>query len=320
MPPEPPLLELRGVSASFRSGGWLAQLLGGGRAGLHRAVDQVSLTLGRGETLGIVGESGSGKTTLGRAILRLQPVSAGQVILGGQDITALSGAPLRRLRRRMQMVFQDPLSSFNPRHSIGAALATPLRVHRLCARGEVEERVTRMLGRVGLPPAAAGRYPHELSGGQVQRAAIGRALLMSPDLLLADEAVSKLDVSVRAQILNLLRDLQEERGTSMIFITHDWDVASFLSQEVMVMYFGQVVERGRPDVIARAPLHPYTQVLMGAEPAAAAAAAAGQAPAAQTGCRFYARCSLRMTRCLTDKPPLEPQGARHAVACWAVGA
>ena len=177
-----------------------------------------------------------------------------------------------------------------------------------------------MLGRVGLPSAIADRYPHELSGGQVQRAAIGRALLLAPDLVLADEAVSKLDVSVRAQVLNLLKDIQEEQRLGLIFITHDLDVARFLSDQVMVMYFGQVVERGPPDVIATTPLHPYTRSLMatGASGEASPGATTPASPGT-TACRYYSRCSLRMGRCLTDKPPLLPQGGRHAAACWAVG-
>ena len=181
MPLEPPLLQVRDLQVTFRRRG-LAALLSLRRVPLHRAVDGVSFTLRQGETLALVGESGSGKTTVGRSILRLQAAAAGQIILDGEDITTLSGARLRRLRRRMQIVFQDPLASLNPRHSIRTALATPLRVHRLCPRREIEERVTQILRRVGLPAAAADRYPHELSGGQVQRVAIGRALLLSPGL------------------------------------------------------------------------------------------------------------------------------------------
>ena len=311
--PGPPLLEVRDLAVTFRAGG-LAALVRPGRAAAHRAVDGVSLTLRRGETLGIVGESGSGKTTVGRAVLRLQAASGGQVILNGEDITAASGTRLRRLRRSMQMVFQDPLSSFNPRQDMRTALATPLRVHRLCPRGEVEGRVLGMLRRVGLPAATADRYPHQLSGGQVQRAAIGRALLLAPDLLLADEAVSKLDVSVRAQVLNLLKDIQEEQRLGLIFITHDLDVARFLSDRILVMFFGQVVETGPAEVIAARPLHPYTRALMATE-ASPDVTVTEAAPAA--GCRYYSRCSQRLARCLTEKPPLEPHGDRHAVACWA---
>ncbi len=315
MLPEPPLLEVRNLQVTFPRGG-LAALLPWRRIVPHRAVDGVSFTLRRGETLGIVGESGSGKTTLGRSILRLQAASAGQIVLDGEDITAATGARLRRLRRRMQMVFQDPLSSLNPRHSIRTTLATPLRVHRLCSRGEIETRVIQMLRRVGLQAAAADRYPHELSGGQVQRVAIGRALLLSPGLLLADEAVSKLDVSVRAQVLNLFKDMQNEQRLGIIFITHDLDVARFLSDQILVMYFGQVVERGPPDLLATTPLHPYTRSLMAPEPAVMTAHTVD--PGSDAGCRFYGRCRLRIAQCLTDKPPLEPAGAPHAVACWAV--
>ena len=316
MPSDPPLLEVRDLAVTFRPGG-IFSLFQRSRSSPHQAVDGVSFTLRQGETLGIVGESGSGKTTVARAVLRLQAVSAGQVVLNGEDITTVSGARLRRLRRRVQMVFQDPLSSFNPRQSIRTALATPLRVHGLCPRREIEERVIWMLQRVGLPAATADRYPHELSGGQVQRAAIGRALLLNPDLLLADEAVSKLDVSVRAQVLNLLKDVQEEQRLGLIFITHDLDVARFLSDHVLVMYFGQVVEWGPPDIVASTPLHPYTRSLMAVSPSSGNAGT--MASASVAGCRYYGRCPLRLRQCLTDKPPLRPQGDQHAVACWAVG-
>ena len=255
MPADPPLLDVQRLRVSFRRGigPWRRE---------HRAVEDVSLVLHAGETLSIVGESGSGKTTLGRTILRLQHADSGRIVLGGQDITALGGHALRRVRRRMQMVFQDPLSSFNPRHSIGTALAAPLIVHRVCAAAEMPSRVAEMLRRVGLPAAMASRYPHELSGGQVQRAAIGRALLLSPDLLLADEAVSKLDVSVRAQILNLLKDLQDERRLAMLFITHDLDVARFLSDRIAVMLHGKIVEQGPAAAVLQRPQHAYTNALL----------------------------------------------------------
>ncbi len=315
MSPEPPLLQVRELAVTFRRGGFAALLSRSGGAP-HRAVDGVSFTLRRGETLGIVGESGSGKTTLGRTILRLQAASAGQVLLEGEDITSVSGPRLRGLRRRMQMVFQDPLSSLNPRQTVRTALATPLRVHRLCPRAEIADRVTAMLRQVGLPAGAADRYPHELSGGQVQRVAIGRALLLSPRLLLADEAVSKLDVSVRAQVLNLFKDIQEEHRLGIIFVTHDLDVARFLSDHVLVMYSGQVVECGPPDLLAATPLHPYTRFLVDLG-TASSRAGTGDATAI-SGCRFYPCCPVRMTHCLTEKPPLAPLTGAHAVACWAV--
>ncbi len=274
--------------------------------------------LRKGETLGIVGESGSGKTTLGRAILRMQATSGGRLVLEGQDITRSKGPALRRLRRRMQMVFQDPLSSLNPRHSIRTVLATPLLVHRLCPRREVELRVLDMLRRVGLPTWVADRYPHELSGGQVQRVAIGRALLLSPSLLLADEAVSKLDVSVRAQILNLLRDIQEELGLALIFITHDLEVARFLSDRISVMYLGRIIEEGSTDTIVMAPLHPYTRLLMGLDTRSAPCAGLTDVSEQSQGCRYAVHCPVRLARCATDTPALVSSSTDHAVACWAI--
>ena len=235
----------RGVGASFR------------------AVDEVSFTLGAGEVLGLVGESGSGKTTLGKTVLRLYPPRGGRILFQGRDISAMGERALRPLRRTMQMVFQDPLSSFNPRQRIGEALALPLRLHGIATGRQVGPAVVGLLRRVGLPEGFRGRYPHELSGGQLQRVAIARALSLAPSLVVADEPVSKLDVSVRAQILNLFRDMQRESGVAMLFITHDLRVARYLCDSIAVMRRGKIVELGATEQIFSAPAHAYTRMLLG---------------------------------------------------------
>jgi ABC-type oligopeptide transport system ATPase subunit len=251
-----PLLEVADLVVEFRGKG-----LGAKR---FRAVDGVGLTVAPGEVVGIVGESGSGKTTLGKAIVRLYRPAAGRILFEGEDIARLGETSLRPIRRKLQMVFQDPLSSFNPRVKLREALTLPLRLHRLCAPNEMLGRIEAMLARVGLQRQHLDLYPHELSGGQLQRAAICRALLLSPSLVVADEAVSKLDVSVRAQILNLLRDIQRSMGLSLIFITHDLHVARYLCDRIAVMYFGKIVEFGPTEQIVRSPQHDYTKALFGA--------------------------------------------------------
>jgi ABC-type oligopeptide transport system ATPase subunit len=231
--------------------------------GVLTALDSISLEVAPGEILGVVGESGSGKTTLGKTALRLYEPADGRILLRGRDIAHLSEAELRPHRRSMQMVFQDPLSSFNPRQTIATAIATPLLLHKLCPKAEVQARVLAILDEVGLPAAFAPRFPHQMSGGQLQRAAIGRALALSPELIVADEAVSKLDVSVRAQILNLLRDVQRRANLAMIFITHDLHVARFLCHRVAVMHFGKLLEIGPTEDIFERPQHEYTRALIG---------------------------------------------------------
>ncbi|MFN5574534.1 MAG: ABC transporter ATP-binding protein, partial [Bradyrhizobium sp.] len=226
-----------------------------GRSAVH-AVDGVSLEIARGETIGLVGESGCGKSTLGKTILRLVEPSGGRILFDGEDLTALSEAALRSRRKRLQMVFQDPFASLNPRQTIGEILSAPLAVHGVKSRAERQRRVDDILARVGLPPDSARRYPHEFSGGQRQRIGIARALILGPDLIICDEPVSALDLSVQAQILNLLAELKQSLNLSLLFISHDLSVVRYLSDRVLVMYLGRIVESGSHTQIWHRPLHP----------------------------------------------------------------
>jgi len=311
---EPSLVRLENLSVAFPSG------RGGDGQGRHfRAVDDVTLDVRIGEVLGIVGESGSGKTTLAKALLRLYRPLEGRILFHDANLARLTERALRPYRRHLQMVFQDPLSSFNPRQTVFEALSLPLRLHRICPRDEIPREVEATLVRVGLPAAFGDRFPHELSGGQLQRVAIGRALTLSPSLLVADEAVSKLDVSVRAQILNLLKDVQEANALSILFITHDLYVARYLCHRIGVMYFGRLVELGSTDEIFSAPRHPYTRALLGTldeHLAGAANADPVAAPPSTVGCRYASRCPHAVANCTKAPPPLEPIADGHAVACY----
>ena len=314
------LLEAKGLAKSFVA---RRSILGRPLAQV-RAVDGVDLTLAQGETLALVGESGCGKSTLGRLILRLIEPSAGEVRFEGRDLLALPEDEMRALRRHAQLIFQDPFASLNPRMTIGDTLAEPLILHRLAAASRRKARVADLLETVGLRPEHALRYPHEFSGGQRQRIVIARALAGEPRLIVCDEPVSALDVSIRAQILNLLRDLQRRLGLSLIFISHDLAVVKHIADRVAVMYLGRIVETGPVDALFESPRHPYTRALLSAIPVAAPGARgrrvplAGDAPspiAPPPGCHLHQRCAYAQGRCAREQPPLEIDGAR-AVACW----
>jgi peptide/nickel transport system ATP-binding protein len=296
-----------------------------------RAVDGVDLAIERGSTYGLVGESGCGKSTLGRAILRLVEPTAGEVLFDGTDVASLNGEPLRRMRRRMQMVFQDPLGSLDPRQSVESLLSEPLRAHGLGGgtRG-IAEKIRGLLDAVGLPSAALRRYPHEFSGGQRQRIGIARAIALEPDLLIADEPVSALDVSVQAQVLNLLEELQEQLGLTYLVIAHDLAVVRHISDVVGVMYLGSLVEQAPADDLYEEPLHPYTRALMSAVPVPDPVVEenrerillAGDLPSPAnppSGCRFHTRCPWRQeTRCDDEVPVLRELAPGRLVSChWA---
>ncbi|NKB68074.1 MAG: ATP-binding cassette domain-containing protein [Candidatus Latescibacteria bacterium] len=319
-----PLLEVRGLKKYFpvRQGLW-------GRVEAYvKAVDGVSFDLWPGEMLGVVGESGCGKSTLGRLLLRLIEPTAGSVRLEGIDLAQLDRRSLRARRRRMQMVFQDPYSALNPRLRVGRIIGEALRIHGLASRGEMEGRVAGLLDLVGLPASAARRYPHEFSGGQRQRIGIARALAVEPRFIVADEPVSALDVSIQAQIINLLQDLQRDLALSFFFITHDLGVVRHIADRVAVMYLGRLVEIGRPEQIYATPAHPYTRALLASVPVpdpekrARPSALAGDVPNPAdlpSGCPFHPRCPERRAECTQVVPALEDKGEGHQVACLLYG-
>src|SRR5579871_2190893 len=289
------------------------------------AVDGVSFEIARGETLSLVGESGCGKSTVGRAILRLFDITAGQVVLDGQRIDDLSADRLRRIRRRVQVVFQDPFSSLNPRLSVRDILAEPIRNFGLAgSSAELETKVASLMDTVRLPRDALDRRPHEFSGGQRQRICIARALAAEPDLIVCDEAVSALDVSVKAQIVNLLQDLQREFGLAMLFISHDLAIVEHMTHRVAVMYLGKIVEMAQREQIFAAPAHPYTRALLSAVPVPDPTARRkpiilkGDVPSPinpPRGCRFHTRCPYVFDRCRTEEPKLKPTDLGHLAAC-----
>ena len=316
------LLQVRDLVKHYEAGGLFRA------AAPVRAVQGVSFDIAQGQTLALVGESGCGKSSVGRTILRLQEPTSGRAVFEGVDVFSLDRMALRKMRRRMQIIFQDPYSSLNPRISVGAAIAEGIEIHRLASGREVGRRVGALLEEVGLDPGYTGRYPHEFSGGQRQRIGIARALAVEPSFIVCDEPVSALDVSVQAQVLNLLADLQRERGLSYLFIAHDLAVVRQIAHRVAVMYLGKIVEEGPTESLLREPRHPYTVALLSAvpEPDPASRRARivlqGDLPSPTQpppGCPFHPRCfhPRRSERCRIEVPPLRPVGSTLAACHYA---
>ena len=319
-----PLLDIRDLKVHFPvTEGFIIQR----QVGVVKAVDGVNLSVNPGETLGLVGESGSGKTTIGRAILKLENATEGQILLNGEDITKSTGNRLRDFRRRLGMVFQDPFGSLNPRMSAGNLVGEPLKIHGLTTtKSDYKRRVAELLKIVGLNSMMAGRYPHEFSGGQRQRIGVARALAAKPDVMVLDEPVSALDVSIQAQVINLIKDLQTEFGLAYIFIAHDLSVVRNISDRVAVMYLGKIVEIGSRDDIYNHPKHPYTQALLSAVPTAnpelersrERVVLEGDIPSPlnpPSGCVFRTRCPLATKECSTQVPELQKVSGNHRAAC-----
>jgi oligopeptide/dipeptide ABC transporter ATP-binding protein len=314
-----PLLEIEGLKKYFPQKGLFTR-----KGGVVRAVDGVSFEINKGETFGLVGESGCGKSTTGKLALRLLEPTAGRVHFEGHNLFELGQKELRHLRRRMQVIFQDPSASLNPRMTAGEIIGEPLVIHNLLPKDRRAKRVGELMEMVGLSPMQAARYPHEFSGGQKQRIGIARALSVDPVFIVADEAVSSLDVSIRAQILNLLQDLQQHLGLTYLFITHDLSVVKHLSDRLAVMYMGQIVELGATASIFNHPRHPYTQALLLAIPVTnpdvkrKRIILGGEIPSPinpPTGCRFHTRCPCRTAQCTRSEPQLVDTGAGHLMRC-----
>lgn len=318
------LLEVRGLVKHFPiKEGIIFQR----QKGVIRAVDGVDLFINRGETLGLVGESGCGKTTVGRVILRLEEATSGEVIFDGKNVYELEGEELRQLRRDMQIIFQDPYSSLNPRMMVGDIIGEPLEVHKIASGVEKQEKVFELIEKVGLSPEHYFRYPHEFSGGQRQRIGVARALALNPRLIICDEPVSALDVSVQSQILNLMKDLQKEFNLTYLFISHDLSVIRHISNRVAVMYLGKIVELAEVNELFERPLHPYTEALLSAIPIPDPEARRekiilkGDVPSPAnppSGCRFHTRCPRAMPICSKVEPEFVNVGNEHYVACLLV--
>ena len=315
---EQPILQVEHLTKFFPAGG---------KAEVH-AVDDVSFTLRRGRTLGLVGESGCGKSSCARTVIRIYEPSAGKILLDGQDIAHMSQRQLQPIRRKMQMIFQDPYASLNARMTVRDIIAEPLKAHHICqSRKDMDDKIFAMLERVGLTAEHAGRYAHEFSGGQRQRVGIARALVLNPELVICDEPISALDVSIQAQIVNLLRDYQQAEGTSYLFIAHDLSMVRYVSDDVGVMYLGQLVETCEAKEIYDHPLHPYTQGLLSCIPVADPKLARAQENAGiegdlprpvnpKPGCRFCSRCPYAKPICAEQTPAMKEAAPGHFVACY----
>jgi oligopeptide/dipeptide ABC transporter ATP-binding protein len=319
--PARPLVQVQNLVKHFPVRSGLLQRT----TGWVKAVDDVSFHIYEGETFGLVGESGCGKTTIGRTILRLLPATSGNVVFDGKNLFDLNASQLKKMRSEIQIIFQDPYSSLDPRMPVGESIAEGLRVHTSKTGRERRDIVVEMLGRVGLRPEHAQRYPHEFSGGQRQRIGIARALALRPKFIVCDEPVSALDVSIQAQVLNILRDLQSEFGLTYLFIAHNLSVVEHFSDRVGVMYLGKMVELASRDDMYRDPLHPYTQALMSAIPIPDPTVKRerillqGDVPSPlnpPSGCRFHTRCPLVFDKCRVEEPPFKDYGDEHYAACW----
>ncbi|MHB8152289.1 MAG: ABC transporter ATP-binding protein [Vulcanimicrobiaceae bacterium] len=318
----PELVDVRGLKKYFPvHAGFLQK-----KVGDVKAVDGVTFRIAQGETLGLVGESGSGKTTIGRMLLRLLPATEGEVFFDGRDVLTMPKAEVRRLRKQVQIIFQDPYASLNPRMTVGEIVSEPLTIHHLARGAAARDRVNELLRLVGLQPYHANRYPHEFSGGQRQRVGIARALAVDPKFIVCDEPVSALDVSIQAQVINLLEDLQAQLGLTYLFIAHDLSVVRHISTRVAVMYLGKIVEIAERDHLYESPLHPYTQALLSAIPIPdpklererRRVVLTGDIPSPvnpPSGCRFHTRCPVAFERCKLEEPLLREYTPRHVAAC-----